>query len=138
MNDRQGRKMVRKLEKLRSSRLTIAELQLAGSRAARDEAVRAAQDAQTAFEESVVRSKEQYRDLDQQLQSIASLRRETLYEWQTERKKVGAGVQAARNHADETQRQQQQQEEALEKAKEKQRTANLDVERTRMMLEKMP
>jgi flagellar biosynthesis chaperone FliJ len=138
MNDRRQRIVVRKLEKLRSARLGLADLQLVRTRAAHEEAVRSEADAEAELQETIARSHEQFRELDQQLQSIASLKRETLYEWQGERKKVGAGVDAARDHLDEAKRLLQQQEEALAQAREKQRAATTDVERTRMMLSKMP
>jgi hypothetical protein len=135
--ERKARAMVRKLEGLRGSRLRLAELQLARTRAAHEEAVQAQADAEVALTETIAASHVQYRQLDEQLQARTALKREHLYDWGVERKNVGAGVDAAHDRVDQAQRERLQQEEALEAARRKQRSATADVERTRMMLEKM-
>jgi hypothetical protein len=137
MNARQQRKMIDKLQSLRRARLQLAELQVAKAKTALEEAAQRVLDEQRRLDETVAQSQVQYRELTQALQAKASIRDETLYEWQGDRRKVAKGVEDARGRVDAAVQDRQAKDEAVHEARGKQRTATADVERTRMMAEKM-
>lgn len=135
---RRQKKMMRKLEGLRAARLSLAELKLAGARRALEQAQATLADEQARLERTEARSHEEYRELTDALMARTQLQRETLYEWQMDRRKVAERVDQARADVAAAERAQAQCEHALAEARAGQRGAMLDVERTRLMQEKMP
>ena len=136
MISRRDKLMLKQLAHLRDNRLRIAELNVAKAKRALEEAERQVEQAKQELADTRTWCQSAYRRVNESLsrQAISSL---ALYKWKARRNKIRAKLDEARAGVDKAKNEKVEKEGKLDESRKKHRESTLDIERLKMLRQKM-